>query len=118
MLKLWHILRRSFISQLRGSGDCIASNLSVRSRICAGLSSGGPQYYRFMVSCSILTRSLWYLLDDSYEVEIKRGRLGRREKGTESSVLIGGSAHGVWFDAGAIFGGISDPCSVILKRVC
>ena len=48
-----------------------------------------PQYHRFMVSCSILTRSLWYLLGDSFEIEIKRGRLGRREKGTKSSVLIG-----------------------------
>ena len=71
-----------------GSWGPIASNLFVRSRICAGLSSGGSQYHRLMISCAILTRSLWYLLDDSFEIEIKRGRLEKRKR-----VLI----EGYWF---------------------
>ena len=90
MLRLEHILRRSFISQLKGSRDPIASNLFVRLRICAGLSSGGHQDHRLVISCSILTRSLCYFLDESFDIEIKRARMERIEKGMESSVLIGG----------------------------
>ena len=60
---------------------------------------------------------LWYLLDDSFEIEIrKRGRLGRREKGIES-IDWGVLVHGVWFDARAVFGGTSGSCPFILERV-
>ena len=71
-----------------------------------------------MTSCPILT-SLCYLLDDSFEIEIKEARMERIEKGMESSVLIGRVlVPGVWFDAGAVFWGINGSCSFILGRYC
>ena len=43
-----------------------------------------------MISCPILTRSLCYLLDGSFEIEIKRGRMERIEKVRRAVYDLGG----------------------------